>query len=147
VTHDSLTAEDTEHLRILGILHYVIAGMQALFASVPILHLGMGALMLFLSGASGQKAADRLPLVFVGGFFVLFAGTWILLGWAVAACIVVAGRSLAQRRRYIFCIVVAAVEACLCIPFGTALGVFTIIVLQRPSVRGAFGRDTRHSWG
>ena len=48
------------------------------------------------------------------------------------------GRGLAQRKRYMFCLVVACVE-CLFMPFGTVLGVFTIIVLSRDSVKALFG--------
>ncbi len=38
-----------------------------------------------------------------------------------------------------FCLVMACV-ACLFMPFGTVLGVFTIIVLARPSVQTLFSR-------
>ena len=51
---------------------------------------------------------------------------------------VLAGRYLARRERYTFCLVVAGVE-CMFMPFGTVLGVFTIIVLSRPSVKDLFG--------
>ena len=36
-----------------------------------------------------------------------------------------------------YCFVVAAIE-CILIPFGTVLGVFTIIALSRPSVKVLF---------
>jgi disulfide bond formation protein DsbB len=48
-----------------------------------------------------------------------------------------AGRCLAQRRRYLLCMVVAGI-ACIFMPFGTALGVFTLVVLSRPAVKAAF---------
>ena len=51
--------------------------------------------------------------------------------------IALAGRSLARHRRYTFCLVVAAI-LCLFVPFGTLLGVFTIIVLVRSTVRARF---------
>ena len=47
--------------------------------------------------------------------------------------------SLARRRRYLYCLILAGVMAATCMPFGTVLGVFTIIVLMRPSVKQAFG--------
>lgn len=50
---------------------------------------------------------------------------------------ILAGRALAQRRRYTFCLVIAGV-ACMFMPFGTVLGVFTIIVLLRDSVKELF---------
>jgi hypothetical protein len=40
----------------------------------------------------------------------------------------------------VFCIVAACI-ACLQQPFGTILGVFSIIVLMRPSVKTAFQRN------
>jgi hypothetical protein len=133
----ALRPEDVEHLRLLAIFHYVVAGMQALFASFPVIHLAMGLTMVFAPQAFGMKDPQE---GWIGWFFVLFAGTWMLIGWTLAACTVLAGRALSRRRRYMFCFVVAAVMAVTCMPFGTVLGVFTIIVLLRPQVKAAFGR-------
>ena len=41
-----------------------------------------------------------------------------------------------------YCLVVAAVE-CIFMPFGTVLGVFTIIVLMRPGVKERFGVEAQ----
>jgi hypothetical protein len=60
-----------------------------------------------------------------------------LIGIAMAICILVAGRFLALRKGYSFALVMSCIE-CLFIPFGTILGVFTIVVLSRESVRGLF---------
>jgi len=54
-----------------------------------------------------------------------------------AICILITGRSLSRRKCYSFALVMACVE-CLFIPFGTILGVFTIIVLLRESVKALF---------
>ena len=48
---------------------------------------------------------------------------------------------LQQRRRPTLCLVVAGLE-CMMFPFGSVLGVFTIIILLRPCVRQLFGRMT-----
>jgi hypothetical protein len=48
-----------------------------------------------------------------------------------------AGRFLARRRHHTFCMVIAAV-ACTFMPLGTVLGVFSLIVLSRESVRESF---------
>ena len=76
-----------------------------------------------------------------GWMFVVFAGLFILAGWAFAVCLVLAGRFLARRKRYMFCLVMAAL-ACMFMPFGTVLGVFTIIVLVREPVKDLFGVDS-----
>jgi hypothetical protein len=44
---------------------------------------------------------------------------------------------MARRRRLMLCYVTAAL-ACLQMPFGTCLGIFTFIVLGRPSVKASF---------
>jgi len=55
----------------------------------------------------------------------------------MAICILIARRALAKRTRYWFVFVVACIE-CLFMPFGTVLGVFTLIVLSRESVKKLF---------
>jgi len=64
----------------------------------------------------------------------------ITLGWTLAVFIIIAGRCLAKRKHYMFCLVIAAIS-CIFMPFGTVLGVFTIIVLMRPSVKELFASD------
>jgi hypothetical protein len=136
-----LTREDVEQLRLLSIFHYVVAGGQALIASVPILHFLLGAWLLF--GAEwAERANDRVPTALMGGFFMAFSGAFILIGWSLAICLAIAGRSLAQRTRHTFCTVIDVIAALWCMPFGTVLGILTIIVLQRPSVKRAFGVAT-----
>jgi hypothetical protein len=138
VTSDAaLRPEDVEQLRLLSIFHYVVAGMMALFASFPVIHLAIGLTMVFAPGAMGMKDPQE---GLAGWFFVAFAAIWMAIGWSLAVCTVLAGRSLAARRRYMFCFVVAAVMCVTCMPFGTVLGVFTIVVLLRPQVKAAFGR-------
>ena len=84
-----------------------------------------------------ESFGKEQPPAAIGLVFVIFASIIILFGWTFAALLAFAGRSLSQRKRYTFCLVMAGV-ACLWIPFGTLLGVFTIIVLIRPSVKAMF---------
>ena len=134
--------KDEEHLRLLSIFHFVVAGMTALFALFPIIHLLIG--LAIVSGALQPTEGDEIP-AFFGWFFVLFAGTWIVLGLAFAVVIALGGRALRRRQHHTFCLVVAGI-ACLLMPFGTVLGVFTIIVLMRDSVKEMFGGQL-HSVG
>ena len=123
-------SQDVEHLRLLTIFHYVFAGLTALFACFPIIHVVIG--ILVVTGKMGHNPPEAF------GYIFLFVGLFfILAGWGLAACMFYAGRCLATRKSYTFCFVVAAIE-CILVPIGTALGVFTILVLQRPSVRKLF---------
>jgi hypothetical protein len=137
---DTLSREDEEHLRYLTIGHYVVAGLMALAGLFPMLHLAMGIWM--LTSADMHSVKDGPPAMLVGAFFVVFALAWILISWTLAALLVYAGRSITQRRRRTFCLAVASVAALMCMPFGTLLGIFTIIVLLRPSVRDAFDQQS-----
>jgi hypothetical protein len=67
------------------------------------------------------------------------AAAAILCGLSFAACMAVSGWFLQKRRRYLFCMVMAGVE-CTFIPFGTVLGIFTIITLVKPEAQQLFGR-------
>jgi hypothetical protein len=126
--------EDARHLKLLGVFHFVVAGIALLFAMFPILHLIMGAAM--LSGALDSTDGEEIPRFF-GWFFVVFAGAWIAFGVAFAITMAVAGGALLAHRHYTFCLVMAGVS-CVFMPFGTVLGVFTIIVLMRDPVKELF---------
>ena len=134
--------DDEQHLRLLSIFHYVVGAMIAFFACVPIIHLVIGILFLVapqvLEGPDPQRQMPPEMAVIMGVMFTVIAAMLILFGWCFAVCVIVAGRSLARRRRYTFCLVTAGI-LCFFMPFGTVLGVFTIIVLMRPSVKGLFG--------
>lgn len=128
---------DADQLNLLAIFHYVVGGLAALFSMFPVIHLVMGLFLVF--GAKHLSGPGQTPPpVWFGWIFVIFASLFILFGLTLAALILFAGRSLARRKRHTFCLVMACVE-CLFMPFGTVLGVFTIIILSRPSVKQLFG--------
>ncbi len=128
--------QDESHLRLLSIFHYVLAAPCALVASLFLMHFFFGAPI--LGGLFGPGAKDPPPPV-LGAVLMAVGASLVTAGWVFAGCLVFAGRSLASRRRYTFCFVLAGLECVLCNPLGTVLGVFTIIVLLRPSVKALFG--------
>jgi len=125
--------QDLEHLRLLSIFHYVVAGLTALFSLIPSFHLFFGLAMATGAMDNGDDTFARG----MGWFFVVFATLFISLGLTLATCLAVAGRKLARQEGYTFCLVVAGF-ACMLMPFGTVLGVFTIVVLMRESVKKLF---------
>ena len=127
--------QDEEHLKLLSIFHYVVGGFAALFAMFPIIHFILG--LLFILTPETFASNGKPPPPFVGWFFVIFAGTFIISGWILAGFIITAGRFLALHRHRLFCLVIAGIE-CAFVPFGVVLGVFTIIVLMRESVKELF---------
>jgi len=129
--------QDEEHLRLLSIFHYVVGGLAAFFSFFPLLYAGFGAFMLYAS-AHPQMQQGEPPPALVGWIVIAFGCGFFLAGEALATCIVLAGRFLARRRRYWFVFITGCVQ-CLFFPFGIILGVFTIIVLSRTSVKQLFG--------
>ena len=128
---------DTEHLRLLAIFHYVAAGLAAFFSFFPLLYATIGGIFIFVSRHGTPKPGEELPPEFVGWIFVGLGLVLFLLGIAMSICILIAGRCLSARKAYSFALVVACIE-CLFIPFGTILGVFTIVALSRESARALF---------
>jgi hypothetical protein len=130
-------SQDREHLQLLAIFHYVVAGLAALFSFFPLLYTTVGAVFIFAARHGTAKPGEDLPPEFLGWIFAVLGSLLFLIGIAMAICILIAGRSLALRKRYSFAFVMACIE-CLFIPFGTILGAFTIVVLSRESVRELF---------
>src|SRR6266487_3592000 len=129
--------QDKEHLRLLSIFHYIVAGLAALFSFFPLLYTTVGAIFIFVARHGTPKPGEELPPEFIGWILAVIGSLLFLFGIAIAICILIAGRSLAKHVRYWFAFVMACIE-CLFIPFGTILGVFTIIVLSRESVKTLF---------
>jgi len=135
--------QDQEHLQLLSALHYVMAGLACLLPLAATVYIGLGTLMLTGKFASGSRAAtsgDRLT----GYIFVGVGALFFVVGVVGAALNFMGGRALGRRERRSLCLVVAGLN-CLHMPLGTALGVFTFIVLSRPSVQALFSSSSSDS--
>jgi hypothetical protein len=142
-----IPSDDDAHLRALSICWYVVSGLSALCGCA------MGAILIGFSTLF-TKAIESVPVApgqqpppreFIDLFGWMYGGMGVLylgLGLGSALLSFLTARWLAARRNRVFCFVSAAI-ACLSVPIGTALGVFTIIVLSRPSVQQAFDRNRR----
>lgn len=136
-TASALSREDEEHLHLLSIFHYVVAVIGGLIACIPLIHVTIGAFMAFCPDIFADGHPPSPPPQWVGFLFMAIGLFACSVGWGFAIALAFAGRCLARRRYYYYCFVLAAL-ACSFFPFGTVLGVFTIIVLCRPAVRAAF---------
>lgn len=129
---------DEQHLKLLAVFHYIVGGMMALFSCLPVVHLVLGIVMIV--APETMDSGGEPPPAFIGWFFALIGAFIILIGWMLAGCVIAAGRCLAKRRHYMFCLVMAGIQ-CMFMPVGTVLGVFTIVVLMRDSVKEAFAAE------
>jgi hypothetical protein len=133
--------QDKEQLRLLAIFHYVVAGLAGLFSFFPLIYTVIGAIFIFAARHGTAKPGEDLPPEALGWIFSIIGSLFFLIGLGMAICMLIAGRSLALYKRYSFALVMACIE-CLFIPFGTILGVFTIVVLSRESAKGLFSDAT-----
>lgn len=125
-----------ENLRLLGIFHFVYAGLVLLGSLLPVVWLTIAAVW-WPELTADMGSGSEMPVLLTGTVGLALAGFGILVAWVWAGVLVAAGRSLMQSRRHTFCMVVAAVS-CLSFPVGTLLGLATLVVINRNDVRELF---------
>jgi hypothetical protein len=124
---------DAQHLRLLTAFHFVLAGFACAGFVFLFVYWTLFSSFMFNPGTWDQKHGVPSPadVARVLKFsFVIFLPA--CLAWGLANLI--SGFSIRVRKRRTFSLVVAGLN-CLWMPFGTLLGVFTLIVLLRDSVR------------
>lgn len=126
------TIIDREHLRLLRIGYFITAAQTALFIPFGLVYAGMGVMFAHLPGGSGGSPPAFMSWIF-GIFGALFAG----FATVAAALKLLTAIRLKERRSRTLCLITAGLT-CLEMPYGTALGVMTFVVLNRPSVRHEF---------
>ena len=132
---------DRDHLNLLSVFHFVGAGLALLGIFFLLAHYTFMHFM-FTNEALWQNQKGGPPPAAFFGIFIVFYG--IMGAWFVASGIlnVLSGLFLREQKYRTFSFVVAGIN-CLHMPLGTILGVFTIAVLMRDSVRQlyeGFGR-------
>ncbi len=133
-------SEDEQHLRWLSISHYVLGTFSALFyllagAAFGFITFAMSRPEIFTNGGRGNPP----PKAFVVFWIAMMSFTFLWWGCQLVGTFL-AGYFLALRKHYVFCFILAALD-CMRFPFGTVVGVFTIIVLSRPSVKALFTQN------
>jgi len=131
-------AEDKSHLNLLAIFYYVKGGLTLVGCLLPLIYVVIGVIMIFGGAAGGGgNGPNGEELVVVGIVIIAIAGLIVLLLGTLGVCQILTGRKLQTYQGRTFCLVVAGIT-CLNIPLGTVLGIFTFIVLGRPTVQQRF---------
>lgn len=128
--------KDLDHLRLLSIFHYVVGGLGCLFWLFPLVNVVMGVLYLKYPEIFDN---DQNTAYFFGYFSIMVGAVLFLLGEIASILLIFSGNFLKKKVKYKYSFVAACIS-CLWIPFGTVLGIFTIMVLSRPSVKEIYGR-------
>ena len=126
---------DADHLNLLAIFHFVGAGLAVLGIAFLVAHFAfMHAIFANPKFFENQKQPMPVPpeqILAMMKWFYLAGAVWLV---ASAILNVLSGVCLRARKGRTFSMVVAGMN-CLHLPLGTVLGVFTLIVLLRDSVR------------
>jgi hypothetical protein len=125
----TLTPADGEQLTAVGVLFCVYGG----FTGLASLLFGVVAVLPVLLGSHSSDP----PPWFLSGIFLLLFGFAAALLFFQSLLMAFGGYGLCRRKHYVLCIVAAGV-AMLNMPLGTALGIVTLFILQRPAVKAAF---------
>jgi hypothetical protein len=125
---------DEEHLRLLRIGYFIQGGATLVMCLFGLLYVFLG---LFAFRSFPNTPGTSYPPVAMGYIFAWMGGLFTLAGVAFATLQFLTARALRLRRSRALCMVTAGLS-CIFVPYGTALGVFTLIVLGRPSVRDSF---------
>lgn len=129
---------DGDHLNLLSIFHFVGAGLALLGILFLAVHYSMFHFF-FANPGFWENQKQKPP---PAEFFAVFRWFYALFGaWFLGSGILnlLSGLFLRARKHWTFSLVVASIN-CLHIPLGTILGVFTIVVLIRPSTRELYGQ-------
>ena len=144
---------DEEHLKGLVVGHYIMAGLSALGAVQVLVYGLLGRKLLqqldedlnaglgdltdatgmgdpSMSAAAMFEGLDSAVMVLMVSLGVLSIATTVGFWWVA--------RMLGRRQWWTFCYLTGWGELFF-VPFGTILGIFTLIVLSRPSVKQHFG--------
>ena len=124
---------DADHLKLLSIFHFVGAGLATLGVFFLLVHYTIFFSVLF----NPKRWEDQKQTLAFVEFLANFKWFYLVFGiWFVGSGILslLSGLFIRSRKHRAFSLIVAGVN-CAHMPLGTLLGVFTIIVLIRDSVR------------
>lgn len=128
-----LTPDDVSHLNALALAHYILGGLGVFFSLFTLTYVLLGVAIV-----SGSIDAQEAP-EFMGWLFIGLGLTFLVLGEAMSIAMILSGRHMKRRTGHTFSFVVACIS-CLSVPVGTILGIFTILVLNRSTVKAAYSK-------
>jgi len=132
---------DDEHLRLLSLFHFIKGGITAAFSLLGLLYfLFLGFIMKMGNrfNISSDSYNEELPLQVMSYIFVI-GGVIVLLVLLSGILQLVSGYYLRRKEYRLFSFVIGIIEI-LEVPYGTILGIMTLIVLSRASVKRKYER-------
>jgi hypothetical protein len=129
--------QDLQQLKLLSIFYYIWGGLACLGAVI-------GAISLFVAGTAmsslpSSSSEDAQSQAFMGPFFIVMGIVVLILGLIYGVLAIMAGGKFKKHQgSYVFCLVVSIITCITSFPIGTALGIYAIVILMRPTVKALF---------
>lgn len=124
-------------MKILSILWYVYAGLNVLGICLGLVYVVVGVVVFSNEQAFADSDPNAPPPGLFGWLFTGMGAFAALIALLAAVLSFLCARRLNDRRGRVFCIVVSSL-ACLNVPLGTVLGVYTLITIMRDDVKASF---------
>ncbi|OGB62284.1 MAG: hypothetical protein A2Y94_00025, partial [Caldithrix sp. RBG_13_44_9] len=135
---------DEEHLRLLSLFHFIKGGITAAFSLLGLLYfLFLGFIMKMGNrfNMSSDTYNEELPLQVMSYIFMI-GGVIVLLFLLSGILQLVSGYYLKQKEYRLFSFIIGIIEI-LEVPYGTILGLMTLIVLSRDSVKRKYEKTNK----
>jgi len=133
---DQQARRDAEHLKLLSIFHFILAALGLFGIGFLALHFAFMRTIFMNPETWKNEKGGPPPEIFFNLMMCVYAFILvvILTGGVVN---LLSGLFIRKRRHRMFSIIIGGLN-CLQVPFGTLLGVFTILILSRDSVRKTY---------
>ncbi|MDJ0574537.1 MAG: hypothetical protein QNJ65_05160 [Xenococcaceae cyanobacterium MO_234.B1] len=131
------TNDDRNYLKILSVFYYIIGGFFA-FLALIFGYFFIRKILIIISPESFPIESAKISAIpdYKSYMYIstIISGIYFILGESFAIAIIMSGRFLKVHKKYWFSFIIACI-LCLIMPVGTLLGILTIIVLSRESVK------------
>ena len=127
---------DEEHLRLLSLFHYIKGGITVAFSFFGLIYFVFIVFIVKIGSRAGFQSHDfdnEFPFEFFA-YFLIIVGIIVTFVLVFGVLQLLSAYYLRRGRNRIFSFIIGIIE-CLEIPYGTVLGVITIMVLNRYSVK------------
>lgn len=125
--------KQNEKLNTLAILHYVAGGLGCLFSCFPLIHVAVGIFVL----NNPEQNPNNPPREFIGYLFAGIGLLFFIMGQIIAGLTIYSGKCIKNQVKHKFSFILSCI-LCVCIPFGTALGIYSIITLQKEEIKNLY---------
>jgi nitrogen fixation/metabolism regulation signal transduction histidine kinase len=131
--------KDLQHLKLLGIFHYIWGALSLIGALCIGAYFAFIGVVLMSAHSSSTTSEDSASTGVVGVILIAAGVLLFLIALVYGALILMAGGKYQKHQGgYWFCFVLAIVTLIVGGIPGIALGIFSLIVLSRPSVKALF---------